>query len=114
MPRFQARDGKRLHWRVTVQSAAAQDGSRGGPKMTWHMVECADPLLAAAHCTEGSLLVAAGADPDGHCLVDEACPRCALLNAAPAAIVAPQTAASVATVHVPEATPSVSTESRQV
>ena len=37
--RFQARNGKRLHWRVTVQSASPQDGSRGGPKMTWHLVE---------------------------------------------------------------------------
>ena len=81
MPRFETRDGQRLHWRVTVQSASKQDGSRGGPKMAWHLVECGDPLLEAAHCLEGRLLLDARGDPDGHCLVDETCPRCALLNA---------------------------------
>ena len=82
MPRFQARDGKRLHWRATVQSASKQDESRIGPKMAWHLVECADPLLEGAHCPEGRLLLAAGGDPDGHCLIDDTCPRCAALETA--------------------------------
>ena len=104
MPRFQAGDGKRLHWRVTVQSASKQDGSQGGPKMAWHLVECADAVLAAAHCSEGRVLLAAGADPDGHCLVDEACPRCGVLNAPQAAIVTPPSATPVADTPLPKAT----------
>ena len=109
MTRFQARDGKRLHWRVTVQSASKQDGSRG-PKMAWHLVDCADPVLESAHCLEGRLLLAANGDPDGHCLVDEACPRCAVLNAPDAATVAPQTHPPKAARALPEASPRVSTK----
>jgi len=82
VPVFQARDGKRLRWRVIVHSASTQDGSHGGPKMAWHMVECADPLLQAAHCMEGRLRLSAGSDPDGHCLIGDACPRCTALDAA--------------------------------
>ena len=51
--------------------------------MSWHLVECADPLLEGAHCLEGRLLLAAGADPDGHCLIGDTCPRCAALQAVP-------------------------------
>ena len=73
--------------------------------MAWHLVECADPVLAAAHCSEGNLLLAAGADPDGHCLVDGACPRCALLTAPPPAVVTPLAVPSVATIELPETPP---------
>jgi hypothetical protein len=91
MPRFETRAGDRLHWRVIVRSASKQDGSRGGPKMAWHLVECADPALDAAHCLEGRLLLAAGGDPDGHCLIDDVCPRCVVLDAAKAASVTSRT-----------------------
>ena len=108
----EARAGDRLHWRVTVQSASKQDGTRGGPKMAWHLVECADPGLDAAHCVEGRLLLAAGVDPDGHCLIDDACPRCAVLNARKAAIVTPQTNPPVAATAFRQATPPDSAKSR--
>jgi len=41
------------------------------------MMECSDPARADAHCDFGRRLLADGADPDGHCLIDGSCPRCA-------------------------------------
>ncbi len=77
MSRFQTRGGARLHWRVIVQSTGKLDPSRIAARtMAWHMVECVDPLLASAHCQQGQVLLAAGGDPDGHCLIDATCPRC--------------------------------------
>jgi len=75
--------------------------------MAWHLVECANPLLGAAHCEQGRLLLAAGSDPDGHCLVDDACPRCAVLNA-PQPALPLQANSPVTTTESPEATPPVS------
>ena len=110
MPRFQTRDGTRLHWRVIVQSASKQDGSRGGPKMAWHLVECADPLLEAAHCPAGRLLLSGGADPDGHCLIDGACPRCASLDTATVNIVTPGGSPPAVARQAAEAVPSGSAD----
>jgi hypothetical protein len=80
--RFQARGGERLHWRVIVQSSAKLDPSRTSHRMAWHLVECADPTRAGSHCAHGQSLLASGGDPDGHCLVDDACPRCAIASVA--------------------------------
>jgi hypothetical protein len=53
--------------------------------MSWHMVECTEPGAAEAHCPEGQLLLNAGPDPDGHCLVNGVCLRCRALEAEAAA-----------------------------
>jgi len=47
----------------------------------WHLVACADPTRLDAHCPVGLELLSSGVDPEGHCLVDGECPRCALANA---------------------------------
>jgi hypothetical protein len=80
--RFQPRGGDRLYWRVIVQSPGTQDGSRGARPMAWHLVDCRDPADEEAHCLEGRVQLAAGGDPDGHCLVHDVCPRCAMSSAA--------------------------------
>jgi hypothetical protein len=92
MSRFQARTGERLHWRAHVRTTGALESSRASHALSWHLVECAHPTQLDAHCPVGVHLLSTGADPDGHCLVDAECPRCALANApvpsatAPAAV----------------------------
>jgi hypothetical protein len=78
--RFQPRGGDRLYWRVIVQSPGTHAGARDARPMAWHLVDCSDPANEEAHCLEGRVLIAAGGDPDGHCLVHDACPRCAMSN----------------------------------
>jgi hypothetical protein len=75
--RFKTSTGERLRWRVTVSSNGRLDPSRAVRALAWHLVDCADPLRPDAHCATGQQLLADGADPDGHCLIDGACPRCA-------------------------------------
>ena len=83
MARFQVRGGGRLHWRVIVHSSGKLDPSRSSHRMAWHLVECADPAGEGSHCAHGQSLLASGGDPDGHCLVNDACPRCAMGSLAP-------------------------------
>jgi hypothetical protein len=66
----------RLYWRVVVRTEGRLDPSRGVGPMQWHLAQCADPGNEAAHCSVGQALMTNGSDPDGHCLVDGACPRC--------------------------------------
>jgi hypothetical protein len=81
MSRFQARTGERLHWRAHVPTSGALETSRAAQGLSWHLVECADATRLDAHCPVGVGRLSTGTDPDGHCLVDGACPRCALANA---------------------------------
>ena len=67
---------KRRRWRVVVATGGL-DPSRSVRPMAWHLAEC----LGDAHCGQGALLIAEGSDPDGHCLIDGICPRCAELAA---------------------------------
>jgi len=39
-------------------------------------MECSDPAQLERHSANGRRLLADWADPDGHCLIDGACPRC--------------------------------------
>jgi hypothetical protein len=66
-----------LRWRVVVKLHGRLDASQPARPLAWHLADCADPVLPEAHCAEGQQLLAAGGDPDGHCLVDDTCPRCA-------------------------------------
>jgi hypothetical protein len=66
----------RLYWRVVVRTEGRLDPSRSVGPMEWHLAQCTDAANAAAHCGVGQALMANGTDPDGHCLVDGACPRC--------------------------------------
>ena len=68
---------QRLRWRVTVHPAAATNADRTAGRMAWHLAACRGE--ADAHCPTGRAALAAGGDPDGHCLVAGACPRCAAL-----------------------------------
>ena len=81
MSRFQVRTGERLHWRALVRTTGALDGSRASHGLAWHLVECTDPTQLDSHCPVGVDLLSTGADPDGHCVVDGTCPRCALAHA---------------------------------
>jgi len=76
MPRFNPRPGGRLRWRVIVQTQRRLDPSRRTRPLAWHPMECSDAALPEGHCAIGRRLIADGADSDGHCLIDGACPRC--------------------------------------
>jgi hypothetical protein len=71
----------RLRWRVVVKTPGRLDASQPARPLAWHLAACVDPVLPEAHCAEGQQLLAAGGDPDGHCLLDAACPRCAVQDA---------------------------------
>jgi hypothetical protein len=71
---------KRLRWRVKVLTAAATSADRTAGRMAWHLADCQGD--EAAHCPQGRASLAAGGDPDGHCLVEGACPRCAAAESA--------------------------------
>jgi len=70
----------RLRWRVIVPTMTRPDQAGSARPLAWHLTDCAAPHRAGAHCAEGRRLLAAAADPDGHCLIDAACPRCAAVN----------------------------------
>jgi hypothetical protein len=67
----------RLRWRVIVPTAGRPDQARGVGPLAWHLAGCADPKSTRAHCAIGQRRLLAAADPDGHCLIDAACLRCA-------------------------------------
>lgn len=107
MSRFQARTGARLRWRAHVRTTGALESSRVSHALSWHLVECADPIQLESHCPVGVDLLSTGADPDGHCLVDGTCPRCALANApvAPASIQASTPVPADVPVELPTESP---------
>jgi hypothetical protein len=74
--RVQAPDRGRLRWRAIVRVGQKLDASRGQQPLAWHLVECAEPSRSGNHCEVGRLLMATDGNPDGHCLVEGACPRC--------------------------------------
>jgi hypothetical protein len=90
MSRFQSRSGASLHWRVIVGTAGVGDPSRTSRPLAWHLTECADPSGGSSHCAQGQQMLNAGGDPDGHCLIDGECPRCAMASSADAPVLATQ------------------------
>jgi hypothetical protein len=68
----------RIRWRVVVRTGATgkMDPSRPSRPLAWHLASCTASEDPDVHCPEGRRLLAAGDDPDGHCLVDGICPRC--------------------------------------
>jgi len=62
----------RRRWRVVVGTGSL-DPSRPSRPLAWHLAECQDD----AHCGQGVLRIAEGGDPDGHCLINGQCARCA-------------------------------------
>jgi hypothetical protein len=66
----------RLLWRVVVGTAGL-DPSRPSRPLSWHLASCANPVSPEAHCAEGRRMITTMADPDGHCLLNGECPRCA-------------------------------------
>jgi hypothetical protein len=66
----------RLRWRVVVRTQGKLDPSRPSRPLAWHLVTCTASENPDAHCPEGRRLLAAGDDPDGHCLLVGVCPRC--------------------------------------
>jgi hypothetical protein len=101
----------RLRWRVVVGTKGL-DPSRPSRPLSWHMTDCQSPLLAEAHCPRGRELLAEGADPDGHCWIDENCPRCASLTAAAALLEAAATPSTPEPVDAPSG-PSTASPSRK-
>src|SRR5205807_1161041 len=76
---FQNGAQNRLYWRVIVSTAGTIDGSRSSRPLSWHLTACTDAASDAAHCRQGRELRAGNGDPDGHCLIDGECARCAML-----------------------------------
>ena len=70
----------RLRWRVVVRTEGKLDPSRPSRPLAWHLVTCRELELADSHCEEGRRLLATAGDPEGHCLLDGICPRCAPQN----------------------------------
>ena len=68
--------GERLPWRAVVHP-----GQGDAVQTSWHLAGCAAPLEAGAHCPEGQRLFESLGEPDGHCLVDGICVRCAAVTA---------------------------------
>jgi hypothetical protein len=62
---------KRLPWRAVVHV------DRDTVQTTWHLAACHAPFEPAAHCPHGQHLLETVGDPDGHCLIDGQCGRCA-------------------------------------
>jgi hypothetical protein len=79
MPSPGASAKPRLRWRVLVRTQGKLDPSRPSRPLAWHLVTCANPEQPDVHCPEGRQLLVAGDDPDGHCLLEGDCPRCASL-----------------------------------
>jgi len=73
----QARGGRaRLRWRAVIHAGQKLDPARGLQPVAWHLADCDDPARSEAHCDVGRHLLATDGNPDGHCLVGGACPRC--------------------------------------
>jgi len=68
--------GLRLRWRVLVRTDGRLDPSRPSRPLAWHLTTCVDVTARDAHCPEGQRLLDEGADPDGHCMLEDVCPRC--------------------------------------
>ena len=67
----------RLRWRAIIHAGQKLDPARGQPPVAWHLADCDDPARPDAHCDLGRRLLASDGNPDGHCRVAGACPRCA-------------------------------------
>ena len=68
--------GLRLRWRVLVRTDGRLDPSRPSRPLAWHLATCTDVTARDAHCAEGQRVLDEGADPDGHCMLEDVCPRC--------------------------------------
>lgn len=67
----------RLDWRAVVLGSKAAGDNHTLTHVAWHLLLCPAPSRLDSHCAEGQRLLKAQGDPDGHCLVDGICPRCA-------------------------------------
>jgi hypothetical protein len=67
----------RLRWRAIIHAGQKLDPARGQPPVAWHLADCDDPARSEVHCELGRHLLASDGNPDGHCRVAGACPRCA-------------------------------------
>ena len=105
--------GPRLRWRVVIHPGEKLDSSRGQQSLAWHLATCADPRNPEAHCDVGRRLMATDGNPDGHCLMSGACPRCqeaAAAEVAPAAEPQQPTAEPQQSAAEPQQPPSESSE----
>jgi hypothetical protein len=67
---------QRLRWRAVIHPGQKLDPARGQQPVAWHLADCDDPTRAESHCDIGRHLIATDGNPDGHCRVGGACPRC--------------------------------------
>jgi hypothetical protein len=67
-----SRAPRRVFWRAVVHAA-----DRGMVQTAWHLAECTVTGESSAHCPVGQELVEKSGDPDGHCMIDGECRRCA-------------------------------------
>lgn len=66
----------RLRWRAVIHAGEKFDPARGQQPVAWHLADCDDPARLEAHCKIGRHLITSDGNPDGHCHVTGACPRC--------------------------------------
>jgi hypothetical protein len=55
----------RLRWRVVVRTEGKLDPSRPSRPLSWHLISCAAPDWADAHCLEGRRLLTEVMTPTG-------------------------------------------------
>ena len=71
----------RLYWRAVVNGNRKSGDGRIDAGVAWHLADCPAPSSAESHCPEGQILLGTQGNPDGHCLIDGVCQRCALAGA---------------------------------
>ncbi len=67
----------RLYWRAVVNSNRKPGDGQIDAGVAWHLTDCRAPSAAESHCPEGQILLRTQGNPDGHCLANGVCPRCA-------------------------------------
>ena len=66
----------RLFWKAVIRVGARFGATREGDRVEWHLSGCAAPE-GGEHCSEGQRLLDLNGQPDGHCVINGVCGRCA-------------------------------------
>jgi hypothetical protein len=75
---------RQFRWRAIIHAGAKLDPTSRQPSVAWHLAECDEPGRPERHCPIGQHLISLDGNPDGHCQVGGACPRCPDATAATA------------------------------
>jgi hypothetical protein len=67
---------RQFRWRAVIHASGKLDPTSRGASVAWHLADCDEPGRADKHCAIGQHLISVDGNPDGHCQVGGACPRC--------------------------------------